>query len=440
MFKRAKFLTHRFTISDGNIVNLRASSFCVTLNVLLGIYKMLLKFKSHINFLGFNNQIASDSFQKLKCPCACNHPTIQSSMFRIFAGKGINSTIKSIGKHLYNLRIAHVNTSVNLVSVIVPLVAIFWTWFCTFNCDIAFSIEKTSDIRCFNASIVHPSILHDRQDGCQQHMFNNVNSENSVDTLTSYVEGNTEPSLRNQEGVSTMHGARKGRYSQDSWETMRGSRNDYPPVRVFKVTDCNKDKLNQCAKDAAEQQAIYVDTEALSELYAYADADNVGATAGRKSGLYNMGYATAAIPLTETNILRYILMAQAVGDEQNWPSDNRFMVLPTWATFLLNNSDIKDASLTGSGPSNLVNGRRIGKIGNFTLYQSNLYTPVTDTYQCYNILFGHRSAISFAAQLNEVEYFDKLEGTVGKGMRGIQLYDWKVTKPASLGVLYARMG
>jgi hypothetical protein len=203
----------------------------------------------------------------------------------------------------------------------------------------------------------------------------------------------------------------------------------------------NKDKMNQCAKDAAEQQAIYVDTEALSELYAYADPTNQGATAGRKSGLYNLGVTGTPVVLTEANILRYILMCQAVGNEQNWPKTDRWLVLPTWANFLLEDSDIKDAHFAGDGPSLLVNGHRIGRIGNFQVYESNLYTPISDSgYECYPILFGHKSAISFASQLNEVEYFDKLESTVGKGMRGIQLYDWKVTKGVSLGVLYARMG
>lgn len=108
---------------------------------------------------------------------------------------------------------------------------------------------------------------------------------------------------------------------------------------------------------------------------------------------------------------------------------------------LFDNKLIKDASLTGEGSSLLVNGHRIGRIGNFQVYQSNLYTPITDgAFSCYPILFGHKSAISFASQLNEVEYFDKLETTVGKGMRGIQLYDWKVTKEESMGYLYARMG
>ena len=205
----------------------------------------------------------------------------------------------------------------------------------------------------------------------------------------------------------------------------------------------NKDKMNQCAKDAAEQQAIFIDTEALSEIYLSAATKNQGATAGVKSGFYNMGATGSPIPLTESNILRYILMAQAVGDERSWPTSDRWMVLPTWATFLLNNSDIKDASLTGERPSLLVNGHRIGRIGNFTLHQSNLYTPITDVAAaatCYPIIFGHKSAISFASQLNDVEYFDKLENDIGKAMRGIQLYDWKVTKEESLGVLYVKMG
>ena len=119
------------------------------------------------------------------------------------------------------------------------------------------------------------------------------------------------------------------------------------------------------------------------------------------------------------------------------------MVLPTWATFLLNNSDIKDASLTGEKPSLLVNGHRIGRVGNFMVHQSNLYTPIVDggaSATCYPIIFGHKSAITFASQLNDIEYFDKLENDIGKAMRGFQLYDWKTVKTESMGVLYVKMG
>jgi hypothetical protein len=80
----------------------------------------------------------------------------------------------------------------------------------------------------------------------------------------------------------------------------------------------------------------------------------------------------------------------------------------------------------------------LGKLGKFTLYSSNLYTPISDSGQsCYPIMFGHKSAIAFAAQLEEVEYFDKLETTFGKGMKGLMVYDWKTVKSEALGMWYA---
>lgn len=399
---------------------------------------MILELKSHVNLISLDDQVGPNGEQKSVGLVAVNKPAVKSSMRWLFPiAHRIDASLKGFRNKLNCPRVAHIYAAVKLVGIV--MTAVLYAGFHFVDSNVAFAIEQPCDIGN-PVSFKHMLILHDTMSKSQQHTSDDAHLANSVNPLTGRAEGNTELTPFGV-SVTTVHEGRKARASLDSYESTRGTRNECPPVRVIKVTDCNKDKMNQCAKDAAEQQAIYVDTEALSELYPYAAAANCGATAGRKSGLYNIGVTGSPIPLTETNILRYILMAQAVGDEQNWPKDNRWMVLPTWAAFLLNNSDIKDASLTGSGPSLLVNGHRIGKIGNFQLFESNLYTPITDgAWSCYPILFGHKSAISFASQLNDVEYFDKLESTVGKGMRGIQLYDWKVTKEESMGYVYSRMG
>lgn len=195
--------------------------------------------------------------------------------------------------------------------------------------------------------------------------------------------------------------------------------------------------MEKCAQDAAEQQKIYIDNEFFGSAYADAATANKGATAGRKSASYNLGTTGSPIALTKTNILDKIIECSGIADEQNWPESDRWMVIPSWATVMLKVSDLKDATMTGDGKSTLRTGR-LGQLDFWELYSTNLYTPVTDGGKsCYNIMFGHKSGISFASQLIEVEYFDKLETTFGKGMKGLQVYDWKTTKPESVGVLYA---
>lgn len=198
-----------------------------------------------------------------------------------------------------------------------------------------------------------------------------------------------------------------------------------------------KNYMDICAQDAAEQQKIYIDTEFLGSVYADAAAANKGTTAGRKTASFNLGVTGSPIALTKTNIIDLLINLGGVADEQNWPEADRYVVLPTWASVLLKQSDLKDASMTGDGKSTLRTGR-LGMLDRWTLYGTNLYTAVTDSAKsCYNILFGHKSGICFVSQLVETEYFDKLETTFGKGMKGLQVYDWKTVKPESLGVLYA---
>jgi hypothetical protein len=197
--------------------------------------------------------------------------------------------------------------------------------------------------------------------------------------------------------------------------------------------------MDKLSADAAEQMKIFIDTYELSVLYTSASAVNQGTTAGRKSSRYNLGVTGSPIVLSKTNIVDYIMMCEAVADEQNWPYTGRWMVLPTWATFYLNTSELKDASLTGEAQSNLIRGGRRGKLGNFTLYASNLYTGISDGGNTnYPIMFGHMSGITFAAQLTEMEFFEKLETTFGSGMKGLQVWGCDVIKSEALGVLYAR--
>jgi len=196
------------------------------------------------------------------------------------------------------------------------------------------------------------------------------------------------------------------------------------------------DMISKWGAHAAANMKIAIDTALLAYVYAYAHAQNAGATAGKDSGDINLGSSGASLAINGANIVDVLVDCGTVLDEQNVPDDGRFVVLPSWAVGKIKKSDLVDASLTGDGKSMLRNGR-IGMIDRFEVYGSNNVRKSTDTYSVWNAIFGHKSAITFASQLVENEVITNPKG-FGKLVRGLQVYGRKVVKPEALGHLYIR--
>ena len=196
--------------------------------------------------------------------------------------------------------------------------------------------------------------------------------------------------------------------------------------------------MNEWSTDASEQMKITIDSGVLTDMSVVANMDsaNYGATAGKISSSYNMGVITAPVQITKANVLEYIVDAGTILDEQNVPETGRWMVIPSWFSNLIKKSDLKDASLVGESPTILRNGR-LGIIDRFTLYLSNNVYSVTDTVACYSVLFGTNHAISFASQITKMESL-RAETTFGDLVRGLQVYGYKLVKPAAMGRLYCR--
>lgn len=196
--------------------------------------------------------------------------------------------------------------------------------------------------------------------------------------------------------------------------------------------------MNAFSTAASEQMKVEIDASILGAFYADAHAQNKGATAGRKSASFNLGTTGSAITLTKANILDVIVDAGTVADEQNWPQEGRWIVLPAWARGMLMKSDLKDASMTGDGKSILRNGR-VGVIDYFTIYMSNQLSSVSDTGTAWHIPFGHKTALTFAAQMTKMETL-RGESAFGNITRGLNVFGWKVVKTESLGEIYAYKG
>ncbi|MGB0662792.1 MAG: hypothetical protein ACPGMR_03275 [Pontibacterium sp.] len=199
------------------------------------------------------------------------------------------------------------------------------------------------------------------------------------------------------------------------------------------------DLMNSFSEDAGEQMAVAIDRSILGVAYAEAAADNAGATAGAKSGSYNMGAAGAPVLLTKDNIIDFIVDTGSVLYEQDMPGTDRKIVLPVWACGLIKKSEIKDASISGDGTSVMRNGR-IGMIDNYTVYSSNNLSTVTDSgKQVTNAMFCHKKALTFAAQMTEMDEIPH-PTRFGRLVRGLNVYGSKVIDKKAMGHAYIAKG
>jgi hypothetical protein len=195
--------------------------------------------------------------------------------------------------------------------------------------------------------------------------------------------------------------------------------------------------MDSWSRDASQQMKISVDTDFLGDVYSDAHASNKGVTAGAISGDIDLGATGDILAVTKANILDVIVDLGTVLDEQNVPEMDRWIVFPAWVCGMILKSDLKDASLSGDGTSIMRNGR-VGVIDTFTIYKSNLLTTASDGgFTAYHALAGHKSAISFAAQMTDMESL-RAESTFGTLVRGLNVCGWETLKTESLIDLYIR--
>lgn len=214
--------------------------------------------------------------------------------------------------------------------------------------------------------------------------------------------------------------------------------------------------MDMFAADAAEQMRIAIDSTVIYNTFSGGAAANKGATAGAKSGLYNLGTDAAPVALTANNVLQKILELASVLDEQNVPDSDRWLVIDPATRTLLFQSNLAQAQFMGDATSPVRNGK-IGSIDRFTVYVSNQLpkgTAGTGTAWVSGdggenaitssgavlarraIMAGHKSAITFASQITKMETV-RNPNDFGDFIRSLNVYGYKVVKPTSLALLVA---
>lgn len=276
-------------------------------------------------------------------------------------------------------------------------------------------------VKFYEASVI-PAISNTEYEGDIKDMGDQVEIRTTPDiTISNYTKGQTLAVERPTPSVVSLL-IDQGKY----WNFI-GDDIDYHQADYSFIDDWTR--------DASEQMKIEVDTDILAAIDADAHASNFGATAGVRSLSFDLGTTGSAIQVTKSNVLDYIVDTGTVLDEQDVPESDRWLVIPPWFAGLIKKSDLKDASLAGDGTSIMRNGR-LGMIDRYTLYNSNLLETVSDGGTKWNILFGHKSALTFAGQFVKNESL-RAESTFGTLYRGLKVYGYKVIKPESLGVFYA---
>lgn len=206
-----------------------------------------------------------------------------------------------------------------------------------------------------------------------------------------------------------------------------------PDVSKFQS---NLNLIDAWAGDAAQQMKIRVDRNVLGSIFTSAAAVNSGANAGKDSANINLGIAGAPLVLTSANIIDVLVEAYSVClDETDTPDTERFVVLPPSLCARIKTSELKDASLSGDGQSTLRTGK-VGMIDRLNIYCSrHLASTGGET----NVVFGHKSALTFASQITEMEQI-RSERRFATLMRSLFVYGYDVILPEQMGHSVVRLG
>lgn len=192
------------------------------------------------------------------------------------------------------------------------------------------------------------------------------------------------------------------------------------------------------AEDATEKMAVAIEQAFFEDVTSEVHADNLGSSAGAKSGKIDLGTSGSPRLLDKTNILEVIAEAGLVLDEQNAPRSDRFMVLPSWACMLLITSDYRDAMIGGRPNGQVVSERYMGNIAGFNMFESQNLPSVTDgNYtDCVEFYFGCKRATLFGnphAMSRTIE----VEADFAHKMEMLKAFGWLVLYPKLVGTLYA---
>lgn len=188
----------------------------------------------------------------------------------------------------------------------------------------------------------------------------------------------------------------------------------------FQVDDVDAAQTNVNLLDGGIVEASYglanVVDQYIAGFYTEVKAGNV------------IGNDTTPIIPTKDTAYDLLVDLGVILDENDVPEGDRFVVVPAFFYGLL----VKDPRFTKD--ANVMRTGFIGNVDNMSVYKSNNVPNTTGAK--YKVIAGHKSAISFAGQVDSVEAF-RPEKQFSDAIKGLQVFGAKCIKPEAIAVLTA---
>lgn len=144
------------------------------------------------------------------------------------------------------------------------------------------------------------------------------------------------------------------------------------------------------------------------------------------------GLGTAAVPIdiTSVNVVEYIGLVAQKMDENNVPTEGRWMIIPPWFHQKIVLAKI---TLDTSNSDTLTNGS-VGRAMGFNFFVSNNVVNTANANS--KVLAGYMGSMTFAAQVLKVEAY-RPESAFSDAVKGLYVYGAKVVRPDTLALLTA---
>lgn len=195
------------------------------------------------------------------------------------------------------------------------------------------------------------------------------------------------------------------------------------------------DLANKYLSTGQKEGQKFIDQAFFTAMVDAAHANNKGATAGIKSGAFNLGTSVAPVAINTTNVVKFVTSLQTVLQEQIAANDETWCVIPPWMHWCFVNSELKNAMMTGD-PKSVLRTGFIGVINGMRFFV-NTYLNGSGVSQAAPtaILAGNKEAIAYTLRMNEAGVYrtEDMESL----LQGLMVWGWKAVKPEGLVNAYA---
>lgn len=192
--------------------------------------------------------------------------------------------------------------------------------------------------------------------------------------------------------------------------------------------------------EAGQKMGEKIEEDFLSDIISKCHTKNTGATAGFKSGGYNLGSAASPVTLSKDTITDFILAGvNALREQPGGKIGSYRVVIPTIAGHYLQGSNLSRADWMGEAQSILRKDvQLLGNLGGADIIVSDKVPMAGTDSKAYPILFVDTEAITF---FEEVRISEKLKDVKkwGDFYRTKVICDWYALWPEKFGVGYLKL-